>query len=167
MAEDRHQKALLALIEEHGGVLLRDKNHIVYGFPNGKKFTMPSTPSDRNASRNQLSDLRKVLDIQNQGNGPGERRVREHKRNDSVRTELNITPSLNGAMAEKLALAGLSQHLLSEKVKKQEATIVSLEKHMNWIRSERDYLEAEYNRLKVKLCPCWWCVFRARLRALL
>lgn len=53
-----------ALIRQHGGVLERQKKHRVYRFPDGRSFTIASTPSDSvHAERNNLTDLRHFLGI--------------------------------------------------------------------------------------------------------
>ena len=56
------QSELDDLLRNHA-TLLRHKNHKVYQLPNGRVFTIASTPSDFRAVQNQLSDLRKLLGI--------------------------------------------------------------------------------------------------------
>lgn len=51
------------LAKEHGGVLARQRKHRVWKFPDGRIFVMPSTPSDRKAEANSMSDLRRFLGI--------------------------------------------------------------------------------------------------------
>lgn len=51
------------LLRRYGGTLLRSKKHNIWKFPDGKKFTTPSTPSDVRGWSNTLSDLRHKLGI--------------------------------------------------------------------------------------------------------
>lgn len=71
------------LIRAHKGTLLRESNHLVFGFPDGRRFTMAATPSDTHAYKNCLADLRRFLGLQKFGTTVGERRERR-KRQRSV-----------------------------------------------------------------------------------
>jgi len=57
-----------ALIKQHGGKLVRSKRHLVYKFPDGRCFTLSSTPSDVFAERNNLTNLRRLLGIERKVN---------------------------------------------------------------------------------------------------
>ena len=71
------RKDVEALIKEHGGVLVRQKKHQVWKFPDGRIFTMASTPGDCvHAERNNMTDLRNFLGI-----------AREIKKNPNRRTK--------------------------------------------------------------------------------
>lgn len=53
-----------ALIKAHGGVLVRSRKHRVYRFPDGRTFTLASTPGDAYCGeRNNLADLRNFLGV--------------------------------------------------------------------------------------------------------
>jgi hypothetical protein len=58
---DSRQRRVLLLIKEHGGKLVRQGKHKVYGFPSGMRFVVSSTPSDVNAWRQSLACLRRLL----------------------------------------------------------------------------------------------------------
>lgn len=51
------------LLKVHGGVLIRHKKHRIWKLSSGKKWTTPSTPSDRNAWQNNLGELRLMLGL--------------------------------------------------------------------------------------------------------
>ena len=52
-----------ALLKEAGMTLVRNKKHIVYQAPDGRSFTMSSTPSDENARRQTLRSLERFLGL--------------------------------------------------------------------------------------------------------
>jgi hypothetical protein len=58
------QKQVEKTLTDHGAVLVRQKKHKVWKFPDGRIFTTASTPSDHRAWMNILSDLNKVLQKQ-------------------------------------------------------------------------------------------------------
>lgn len=49
------------LLQKYDARLVRQGNHQVWQFPDGKKFVRANTPSDRRSSLNNLSDLKKLL----------------------------------------------------------------------------------------------------------
>jgi hypothetical protein len=57
--DPRHQ--LRELLQEHSFDLVRQRKHRIYRNPDGLMFVTASTPSDRRASRNALSTLKRVL----------------------------------------------------------------------------------------------------------
>lgn len=58
------RKQVEELIREHGGGLVRSRKHRVYRFPDGRIFTISSTPSDTaRAEKNNLAELRNFLHI--------------------------------------------------------------------------------------------------------
>jgi hypothetical protein len=73
------------LIREHNGELLRGKTHLVFGFPDGRRFTVPNTPSDAHAYKNCLADLKRFLGLQKFKTTIGERREKR-KRQRSVQS---------------------------------------------------------------------------------
>jgi hypothetical protein len=82
MADPRVE--LEQLIKEHTGVLVRQKKHKVYRFPNGLNFILSSTPECPLAYDNALSSLKKVLGINDPNRGlPGERREKRIKRKNT------------------------------------------------------------------------------------
>lgn len=58
---DSMRQLVLRTINEHGGRLVRRKRHLVFRFPDGRKFVAPKTPSDLRAWRNSLSVLMRFL----------------------------------------------------------------------------------------------------------
>lgn len=88
-----------------GGKLIRAKNHAVYLLPNGVRYTVALTPSDRRAELNQLSDLRRALGLTPQ-HQPGERRQKRHK------------PGRQGSMSPKLISGTSARPTLAEQLRK-------------------------------------------------
>lgn len=100
--------ALESLIEEHGGVLIRDKKHYVFEFPNGQRYTMPKTPSCSHSYANNLAALKTLLGTHPIYRGsPGQRREKRVKRKPIVEgSKMLPSASLNletGKWKEKLA----------------------------------------------------------------
>ncbi|MFT4111322.1 hypothetical protein [Silvibacterium sp.] len=58
---DKTEKQISELLDRAGATVLRRKGHIVYRLSDGRRFVRPKTPSDWRASRNALSDLRRLL----------------------------------------------------------------------------------------------------------
>ncbi len=54
--EDR----LAGLLKASGATLERQNKHLVYKLPNGRRITVAKTPSDRRATLNTVSALRKA-----------------------------------------------------------------------------------------------------------
>ena len=105
------KSTLERLIEEHGGVLVRQKKHKVYRFPNGLTFTVSSTPECPLAYDNALSWLKNLLGVNPPDRGsPGERREKRPKRKTgSSRFNFgeNSTLSELSTWKEKLAVAAI------------------------------------------------------------
>ena len=52
------------LLRDHGAVLIRQRKHAIYRFPDGRIFSMSSTPSARSAPFDTLRTLRRMLGIE-------------------------------------------------------------------------------------------------------
>ena len=73
--------SLERLIEEHGGVLIRQRKHKVFRFPTGAIITVSSTPEDPRGNSNALACMKNVLGLHPPNRGtPGERREKRIKR---------------------------------------------------------------------------------------
>jgi predicted RNA binding protein YcfA (HicA-like mRNA interferase family) len=59
---DKYETEIEKLLHENGAVLVRQKKHRVYRFPDGREVVMASTPSDHRATLNKLTFLRRMLD---------------------------------------------------------------------------------------------------------
>jgi hypothetical protein len=62
------------LLKECGAVMLRKSKHEIWRLPNGQKFIVPISPSDKRTEANQLSDLKRLLGITKHETTVGERR---------------------------------------------------------------------------------------------
>jgi hypothetical protein len=79
-AKCAEQEEVIRILKEHGAKIVRTKKHIVWRFPDGKSWTVSSTPSDVCAWKNNLADLRSYLKLNPVERGkPGERRVKKPK----------------------------------------------------------------------------------------
>ncbi len=105
------------LIKEHNGVLVRQRKHQVWSFPDGKQVVLASTPSDRRAASNKLSVLRRVLGVKveksPQGNGTGKAAYRPKHQ---AAEKLSFTPKFNSSLADQLRLTGLVEDELRETI---------------------------------------------------
>ena len=52
---------ILDQLKRAGAVLVRRKNHQVWRLPNGRRYVMAQTPSDRRAGRNQAAVLKRLI----------------------------------------------------------------------------------------------------------
>jgi hypothetical protein len=132
------------LLRESGAVLARNKKHEVWKIPGGKTFVKASTPSDRRATANQLSDLRKVLEVEDPERGkPGERR--QHKLKTESRPDVAILNGGRGgsSLQEQLSVSGMVEEKLG-------ATIARLN---NIISNQRN----EITRLNTLRRACLGC----------
>ena len=54
------------ILKAHGYELLRHKKHKVYGHEDGRRFVLPSTPSDRQWEQNSITHLARILCVPRQ-----------------------------------------------------------------------------------------------------
>lgn len=54
------RSSIVDVLAELGAVLVRNRNHLIYRFPNGQTFVMSRTPSDYRAERNMVRDARAI-----------------------------------------------------------------------------------------------------------
>ena len=57
------KREVLTILHNTGATLVRQKRHQIFRFPDGRIWVVPKTPSDTHAWRNNLSDLRRKLDL--------------------------------------------------------------------------------------------------------
>lgn len=81
------------ILKEHGAEVVRTKKHVVWRLPDGRSWTMPSTPSDPCAWKNNLSDLRLFLGLNGERGKPGERRPKK-LRVRRKRAEIPLSPAV-------------------------------------------------------------------------
>lgn len=88
-----------SLLQSHGAVLVRQRKHMVYKFPDGRIFVQPSTPSDsKSGGKNALAALKNFLGLTKHETTVGERRERKPKRRPVNRKRLTL------AMSTKIGL---------------------------------------------------------------
>jgi hypothetical protein len=96
------------LIEEHGGVLVRQRKHKVYRFPSGFTFTTSSTPECPLAYDNALAVLKTLLGVHPPDRGtPGERREKRLKRKPSQQPLSIDSAPPPDTWKDKLAVAAM------------------------------------------------------------
>jgi len=105
----------IALLKEHGAVLVRQKKHQVWELPDGRHFTIGSTPSDSaRAGLNSLRDLRRFLGL-TPPHKDGERREKKPKKQ---RQKLGI-------VSEPVPKIEVRVKLSEELLKKQRPSLVA------------------------------------------
>jgi predicted RNA binding protein YcfA (HicA-like mRNA interferase family) len=57
------KREVLNLLRNAGAMLAREKRHLIFRFPDGRIWVVPKTPSDAHAWRNNLSGLRRRLNL--------------------------------------------------------------------------------------------------------
>lgn len=139
------------LLKEHRAVLVRTKRHQVYRFPNGRVFTMASTPSDFRAAANQLTDLRRTLGIDTERGLPGERREKRCKPGRSGPGR--ITSSIDPVMLEAMRKAGLLEDRLNDK-------IAALTIQLRFSRIANKRRRKHLSKMQGYCPACWWCKFK-------
>jgi predicted RNA binding protein YcfA (HicA-like mRNA interferase family) len=58
-----HERQVLSILNDAGAVLARQRKHRIFRFRDGRIWVVPKTPSDVHAWRNNLSDLRRRLNL--------------------------------------------------------------------------------------------------------
>jgi hypothetical protein len=58
---DRHEKEFARLLDKSGAVFLRKRRHVIYRLPSGSNVVCSATPSSWRASRQRVSDLKRIL----------------------------------------------------------------------------------------------------------
>lgn len=156
------------LLRENRAVLKRDTPHLVYEFPNGRKFTMSKTPSDWRAAHKALAVLRGVLGFTgNDGRGtPGERRAKKVKNGAAPSNGHTRTPDAGGGLAAQLRTVGVVEDALRAELNEANLEIVALRSALSeterrvrwaglWKEAAKSYRRAY--ELGQRACPCWWC----------
>lgn len=142
----RARKSIVGLLRQHGAVLVRQAKHKIWKLPNGRNYVESSTPSAQNSDLNHLSDLRRALEIPNNGGRAGQRR---EKPRTQGRTEPIRYEKFNSSLAEQLQLSGAAQSVLQDEI--------DMQKHHIEVLTERiAFLEHP---------QCWWCKLRKRVTA--
>jgi hypothetical protein len=150
------------LLKESGAVLKRDAVHVIWELPDGQKFTMGKTPSDRNAADNALSTLRRMLgQTGHDGRGQeGRRRAyRPKHRQPAQRLKLDPTPPCAMSLANQIAYLSTLEEL-----RRARAELVEVKRHYAVASAENERLCEENARLERKKCSCLWCGFISLIR---
>lgn len=96
------------IFRQHGAVLVRQRKHEIWRFPDGKTFTRPKTPSDVCSDKNSLMCLKSMLGLNGERGTPGHRREKKSKTRTKkvVRAELSKSPAVkdSGVYAQLMAI---------------------------------------------------------------
>lgn len=80
MAESKHEREIVRLLEASGAVYIGSKSgHLKYRLPDGRSFVMAGTPGDYRNALNALRDLHKLLGIKRPKVDASEPRRSRHK----------------------------------------------------------------------------------------
>lgn len=92
--QSAEHKEVIHLLKSHGAVLVRTKKHQIWKMPDGRSYTMPSSPSCPFAWKNSLTDLRTFLGINDPERGkPGARRPKKAKKRRQKLVLVDHAPS--------------------------------------------------------------------------
>lgn len=105
------------LLTEHGAELVRKRKHEVWRFPDGRCFVRAQSASDKRADANNLSDLKKLLGIQNE-HKEGERRAK--RTGNGKDNTIHFSRSPNTGLADQLRLIGVAESTLRDRVSELE-----------------------------------------------
>lgn len=148
------------LLKRTGAVLVRQGKHLVYRLPNGKTFVRSTTSSDRNSAHADLTELRRALDIKNEGGGEGERRKKVYRAKPKPKVEkFDPQASFNTALADKLRIAGVSEDQLRGENASLKADNALLSREISKMRMEVEVF-------RNKTCECLGCRISRFLRRL-
>jgi|SRR6185437_2346872 len=104
------EQEAIRLLKEHGAVLERTKKHRIWRFPDGKIHVMPSTPSCPHAWKNQLSDLKRFLNLVPSDRGKAG--VRRPHREKKKRSRMILTENVVVQNSVRIELDDLRARLL-------------------------------------------------------
>ncbi len=151
------------LLKAAGACLERSKKHLVFKLSNGETFVASHTPSDVNAYKKQLSDLRRAVGARRKSNptpgslepavkSDGNRRKRyKPGRSGEVPSTFDGEP-FNPVLAEQLSKSGLIEARLRAELEAE--------------RHENDEVQRKLVLTVAELCEqirvlhaakCWWC----------
>lgn len=109
------------LVESVGGVLIREKKHLVFELPDGSKLTTAASPSSKRTLQEVRSDLigRGFLSEERRAKAPADirksRRRRPGNTGEAKKWNAHQLPDAGNSMAEALRDSGLvEQQLRSE-----------------------------------------------------
>lgn len=106
MSEAREEQD--RIFRQHGAVLVRQRKHEVWRFPDGRTFTRAKTPSDVRSDKNALMDLKLLLGINKDRGAPGKRRNKKARKraHKVVRASLSKYPPVkdSGVYAQLMAI---------------------------------------------------------------
>lgn len=141
MKIDRTVKGLL---REAGATLKRSKKHLVFGMPNGENVVLAQTPSDVNAIRNQIKDVKRHLPK----DPPRVAKVRSAKPGRSGEPRHQPAPSPNNLLADQLRAIGVVESTLRTQIEELEQMVAHL-------ANQRD--ACWMCRLRM-----WWTAFKCK-----
>lgn len=140
---ERLESALKAL----GATLLRQKKHRVYELPNGSKYTVASTPSDRRAEDNALTELYHAAGI--------ERPKRAKSTKPKTEKPGRIEPEWDGlsvADASRPVKQLTEKQALWQRIAELEARLKTAENRVESWRLEKAAAVKERDRAVADLC---------------
>lgn len=87
------RRQILAMLDEHGAVLVRSTRHAVWRLPSGAQFVFSNTPSEYRTERNTLSNLRHVLGLVGGPKPPPPPKPPKEKKEKPMPTPTSAPPS--------------------------------------------------------------------------
>lgn len=100
----KYDEQIETLLKASGAILARQHKHLVYKLPNGKTFVKTNKLGDVRASRNALSDLRKLLGVKREIKHSTRIKTTKHPRHKQLFLVNEPTPNLS-SLSSALDLA--------------------------------------------------------------
>ena len=158
VAESAAEREIYAILAAAGAELVRRRKHQIYRLPDGRVWTVPSSPSCHRWAENNLHELRKmvgplpILPKPDAGK-PRERKLRKPGRTAADKLNIGVAAEVRRlTMAEQLQASGAVEMALRLDIQDRDDVIDSLTEKLDNMLSEHQ-----------KPCTgCWWCRLRAR-----
>ncbi len=154
------------LLNRDGAVLARKNKHEVWKLSNGKSFTRACTPGTFSSDLNNLSDLRKALDINGVRGLPGERRERKQKSDSRPQRPMAIGATVNGSLQECLLGSGLAYSGKQAEVDSLNEKIASMAALLEQAQNSNHRKRVALREMEEEKARCPWCQMRLGIRRL-
>lgn len=153
------------LLNKAGAYLVRQRKHLIFKLPSGQTFVASSTPSDGNAYKAQVRDLKKLGLVQPAAGTTSIKRSKKPGRHgaDAVRYDAPF----NSGLAAGLSRIGLAEAALREQLMDKTAEVAELQSDCKLLceaiddyRDKVCHHEETIAALTKMRHDCWCCRIR-------
>lgn len=134
----RIDRRVAGMLKNLGAQLVRTKKHLVYRVPGHRNVVLSHTPSDVNAVKQQVADIKKLMPELPKSPKSGERRARHDKPGRYGEQKWSAGPE-RSPLADQLRVVGVTEQALRLEIQQ--------------LKSENGVLRSEMGR-------CWGCRLR-------